>query len=673
MGEYGKPGFLHLNIANRWPNFQRSGLELGSDGVLRLFRLPRLETELPPEIEQAPAPTQRCGVAVAANGNIYYSAGDVLNRMDVCSGQIASVSFPGTVLAGGSLIAIGDTASQRVVLLDPDRTAVVEIRRDITAGAAAFDEETNLYIADAGANRIRRFDRFGVVRWDGHAPLIDQPVAIAAACGRIFALGKDTQSGEWEVVSWRPGKPDAPEVHAQGKLQQPTGLAVSDDALYVGDNSLRRVLKISVASDSLIGVTVGYRGPVAALALDRKGGLYVLAGGTLTPLRLTLDAGAVNSGILWGRVSAPKSLPVTWHRAHAFLTPGNDQSHFQFFTAAKLPTDPLLTAPQPFGPGWEGKGLDVDDFFTGVGRGADLWIGVHMFSDGSSTPALSQVKINFDQPTYLSYMPPLYRDQGDCGDFLLRYLSLFESFFTEGEVEITGLPAMFDPDSAPVDILPWLGSWLAIDWDERWNAAKGREVIRKAFDLYGKRGTLEGLREALELFAGVRAVILEPISETAWWGLPSVPDCAGLGETTASTLGFTTGTAAVEPQGAVVGVSAVLDRSHLIRDADFGKPLFDQTAHQFSVCLYAGQISCSETLAKVQEIVEREKPAHTAYQICTIGPRMSVGRQCRIGIDTLVAGTPLPGRLGDAVGLRLGGPPAAARGDLWRVRINTRI
>ena len=673
MGEYGKPGFLHLNIANQWPNFNRHGLELGSDGALRLFRLPRLETELPPEIEQMPAPTQVYGIAVAKNGNIYYSAGGVLSRIDACSGQITSANFPGTVLAGSSLIAIGDLASSSVLLLDPERHSVVEVRRGINAGAAAFDEETNLYIADAGANRIRRFDRFGVVRWDAPAPLIDQPVAIAAACGRIFALGKDTQSGGWEVVSWRPGKPDAPQVHAQGMLQQPTGLGASDDALYVGDNSLRRILKISAASDSLAGAALGYRGPVAALALDRKAGLYVLAGGTSAPLRLTLDAGSVNSGILWGRVRAPKSLPVTWHRGHATLTAGNDQSHFQFFTAPKLPPTPSMTASQPFGPGWEAKGLDLGDFFLGTGRGTDLWIGVHMFSDGSSTPALSQVKINFDQPTYLSYLPPLYRDQGDCGDFLLRYLSLFESFFTEGEAEIMDLPAMFDPDSAPVDILPWLGSWLAIDWDERWNAAKGREVIRKAFDLYGKRGTLEGLREALELFAGVRAVILEPINEAAWWGLPSVPDCAGLGEMTASTLGITTGTMAVEPQGAVVGVSAVLDRSHLIRNADFGKPLFDQTAHQFSVCLYAGQLSCQETLAKVQEIVEREKPAHTAYQICTFGPRMRVGQQCRIGIDTLVAGAPSPVRLGSADGLRLGGTPAAARGEQWRVGINTRI
>lgn len=672
MGEYGKPAYLNLNANNQWPGFQRRGLELNADGVLRLFRLPRLEGELPSAIEQASAPVGPCGVAVARDGVLFYSDQARVRRLDGCSGEVGEMHCSGTGLAGGMRIAIADSGNARILLLDVARGVVVEIWRGVSAGPVASDEQGDLYVADTTGNRIRRFDRLGTVRWESTAPLIDQATAIAVAGGWLFALGRDSKSGSWGIVSWKPGTSDPARFHGAGMLQQPAGLAASSEAVYVGDNALRRVLKISVESDALAGAAVGYRGPVGALALDGQGGLYVYAGGSTAPLRLTVDAGCVSSGVLWGFVKAPKGLPVSWHRAHASLDPGGDQSHHQFFVAAKSPTDPSAAA-QPFGSGWEAKGLDVGDFFLGVEKSTVFWVGLHLFSDGSSTPSLSQIRINYDQPTYLAPLPPLYRDQGDCGDFLLRYLSLFESFFDEGETEIRSLPTLFDSDSAPADALPWLGSWLAIDWDERWDEPKQREVIRRAFDLYGRRGTVEGLREALELFAGVRAVIHEPIRQTTWWGLPSPPDCSGQGDSTASGLGSRTGLAAAEPQGAVVGVSAILDRSHLIRSDDYGKPLFEQTAHQFSVVLYAGQVGCPETLAKAREILDRERPAHTAYQLCIVEPRMRVGQQARVGIDAVVGGTSPPSRLGDPGGLRLTGEAPAKLGGGSRVGINTRI
>ena len=131
--------------------------------------------------------------------------------------------------------------------------------------------------------------------------------------------------------------------------------------------------------------------------------------------------------------------------------------------------------------------------------------------------------------------------------------------------------------------------------------------------------------------------------------------------------------AAAEPQGAVVGISAVLDRSHLIRNQDYGKPLFEQTAHQFSVVLLSNQLGCPDTLDKARAILDREKPAHTAYQLCVVDPRMRIGQQSRIGIDAVVAGTPQPGTLGDGTPLRLAGEPPAPIGKASRIGINTRI
>ena len=64
-------------------------------------------------------------------------------------------------------------------------------------------------------------------------------------------------------------------------------------------------------------------------------------------------------------------------------------------------------------------------------------------------------------------------------------------------------------------------------------------------------------------------------------------------------------------QGAVVGTTATLDQSHLVTNEDFGVPLFEDVAHQFSVQVYRGQVQCAETLPQVRAVIEREKPAHT--------------------------------------------------------------
>jgi hypothetical protein len=129
--------------------------------------------------------------------------------------------------------------------------------------------------------------------------------------------------------------------------------------------------------------------------------------------------------------------------------------------------------------------------------------------------------------------------------------------------------------------------------------------------------------------------------------------------------------APAEAQGAVVGTTAVLDQSHLITDSDFGVPLFEDVAFQFSVLVYRGQVNCPATLAQVQSVIEQEKPAHTTSQLCILEPEMRVGFQARVGIDTIVAGEPPAMRLGDTPGLGvatvLGGQAAGRVGSRSRL------
>jgi hypothetical protein len=62
---------------------------------------------------------------------------------------------------------------------------------------------------------------------------------------------------------------------------------------------------------------------------------------------------------------------------------------------------------------------------------------------------------------------------------------------------------------------------------------------------------------------------------------------------------------------------------------------------------------------RVAQVVEREKPAHTTYHLCSIGAAMRVGFQARLGIDTIVAGA-TPDLVTDS-GQRLGVETALAQ------------
>jgi phage tail-like protein len=244
------------------------------------------------------------------------------------------------------------------------------------------------------------------------------------------------------------------------------------------------------------------------------------------------------------------------------------------------------------------------------------------------------------------------------------------------EQEISGLRRLFDPFATRSEWLEWLGGWLAVDLDETWDDVRKRRTIAQAFDMYRRRGTAEGLRDALLQLAGVDTRVEEPIQQAAWWLLPQnagTPPLGGAG----SILGFTTMLAPAEPQGAVAGTTAVLDQSRLVAADDLGAALFEDVAHQFSVTVYRGQVNTEQKLNAVRTLVDREKPAHTLYHVCVIDPKMRIGFQARLGIDTVIAGPTLPTRLGELTAsgpeMILGGAAPGRIGEGSRLGQTTRL
>jgi phage tail-like protein len=137
-----------------------------------------------------------------------------------------------------------------------------------------------------------------------------------------------------------------------------------------------------------------------------------------------------------------------------------------------------------------------------------------LIGTGSIAPRIDSLRAYFPRRSYLRYLPNIYRENGRSAAFLERYLSLFESVFTDVEEEIAAATRYFDPKGVPGDALSWLGGWLALSPDDTWATSDERTLVRKAPDLFKRRGTRRGLRDLLSIYLD------DPVFPSHWrWAL----------------------------------------------------------------------------------------------------------------------------------------------------------
>jgi phage tail-like protein len=701
-GGAGGPGFVYLNRDNAWLELRWRDLDLAG-GRLRLSGLPALAGPPPEELAGLEAPTGPAGVAVAPDGTVLYTnlVDATVLRIGRCDGSQRPVAClggegeeptrlrdPGGLLVhSGKRLLVADTGNHRVQVFDLATLQLLAVWGDEPPApsqepgrfdrpsALAADASGRVYVVDRGNRRVQRFSAAGQLDaafWatlDGEAEL-DDPVDVAVldrpdgplVCildrGRTALLLADAAGHR---VDDRP-------LEVAG---DPFGLAVTGAAVYVGDNEPsggRRVVRLRF-DGSLVGAARGYAGPVAALALDGRGGLLVHPGSSGPPVRLALGGAFVRQGIAWGGpFGGFTKLTKAWHRLAATVElPAG--AHSQFFVHTG--DDPDAPPPvNPAGPdhfpasAWTPGPLDLAQHLLEVPDATLAWVGIRFGTEGTTSPAVEQVRLEFDNGTYLDHLPAIYREDTASDAFLPRYLALVESVFGEVEDETRGLGRLLDPAAAPAPFLAQLARWLALPVSGDWDEAELRAAVAAAYAEAAASGTARGLRAALRRYVGVDALVEEPVVQTAWWALAGEDGPEAERET--SLLGVTTVLAGAEPQGAVLGSTATVDRSHLIEGADYGAPLFEEVAYRFTVRLYQGGSYSEQRRRAVEALLEREQPAHTEHLVCRVEPRLTVGMQSRVGVDAIVGGEPLPTGLdGDAVlgeRLVLGGRPAGRVG-----------
>ena len=426
--------YRHLNHDGQWPRFSWSGLELGADGALRLAALPRIDGALPSGLAQLSSTPTPAGIAVAADGSIFVSdpIRAVIYRIDGCSGTTSLASCLGgqgsdptrfseptglLIPQHRNALFVADTGNHRIQVFDADTLALVDILTGFDRPVSlASGDDGSLYVVDTGTKRVDRLTSTGEAVpafWSNvqASGRVTDPRAVAYESGLIYVLDGQARA----VVVF--------DVDGTFIEAAPTGiaggdvLAVVDASIYVADPARRRIAvfrKGQAGSYVSIGDAAGYEGPVAALAGSAGGGLLALPASGVALVRLTLNASYRHDGWLVSDPISIDALEHYWNRLHASVDLPTG-SHIQFF----VHTGPLGSPPPPptdtglFGPPWRPVPGDISDFFLTLdGRTSQaLTIGARFSSDLHGTPALSQMRVDFDQESYLPWLPAIYRNE----------------------------------------------------------------------------------------------------------------------------------------------------------------------------------------------------------------------------------------------------------------------
>lgn len=289
---------------------------------------------------------------------------------------------------------------------------------------------------------------------------------------------------------------------------------------------------------------------------------------------------------------------------------------------------------------WQQPAPGALDFLVQQPPGRYLFLRLRLTGDGHATPAVRRIRLDFPRSTSLEQLPAVYRLSPEAEDFTERFLSLFDASIADLDRAIERYAALLDPEGVPEEVLPWLGSFLDVTFNRAWSAEQSRKILAAVPELYALRGTVEGLRRAIELIFEINPTIQELPAQRMWGAV-------GRGARLGAVRLFGRARARFR-----LGSSA-LSQAPL---RSFGNPNEDPlTEAAFRFRVLVPPIPHRDDLwhERLVQLVESQKPAHTIAAVRVGGSGFVLGTWSAVGIDTAIAPLPAP-VLGKGGNVRLG-------------------
>jgi phage tail-like protein len=288
------------------------------------------------------------------------------------------------------------------------------------------------------------------------------------------------------------------------------------------------------------------------------------------------------------------------------------------------------------------------DVLVPSGSGQYLQLQIVLTGNGVETPVVDHVRILFPRESLLQYLPAIYSSPPEQGDFLDRFLSIVQTTWSGIEREVDTFERFLDPDSVPPKAMPYLAGWLDLRLEGTWGPEQNRRLLQAMPRLRSKWGTVDGLREWLRVYLSNLGAIEEHDLEQL--GVPGIVESfverrrlmlADGGATLGSADGLWS--PAVQRRFQV----GVFDREGEVELVSTGDPqvdVFRHYAHSFRVYVPAVLVRTPDDEALIRRAIDLQKPAHATYELVLVEPRLRIGEQSTIELDTII-GEPLPGPL----------------------------
>jgi phage tail-like protein len=597
----------------------------------------------------------------------------VLELVPVADGEEAGLLAGTAVDVDGQVYLVdAGTSELRVRRCDGSEVPLVCDRGIFLAPAGlALDRRGLLYVADRAAGRV-----VVVLPDDGRVQAVlgtgtlQEPVDVAVAPdGRVFVA--DRRAGT--IVLYGPrmqplgsfaprnslGEPAAPRPIAV--MLEPDGNLLVADAhhprLLRFDSDLKPLAEVELAplvrklrgGEVSLGQLANAYGerlprflageepgkPCAGSGPTREGGARLAeVHRALRLLGLRLQRRFARSGVFVSRAFDGGAPGVVWHRVEVEADlPAGTKLFVETVTADQpgcLRLDdlkgPAETPDSNQACRWvapSGGGgpipytADVPDQLVQSPPGRYLRLRVTLESDGEETPSLIAVRVRYPRVSYLDMLPRVYRREAAAGGFLERFLALFEQVVTRVEDRYEEFARELNPDAASPEMINWLACLVDLSFDPSWPVEKRRRLTAEAMDLYRRRGTVAGLERFVEIYTGIRPLILEGFLQR-----PTQPAFLGT-------------------PGSVLGSSFSL--TSLRATAIPEEELFRAFAHRFTLVIVLEEDCDAETLLPVvRRIVEVNKPAHAQFVLRVVPADARVGLQSTVGIDFVIGGNAAP-------------------------------
>lgn len=123
-------------------------------------------------------------------------------------------------------------------------------------------------------------------------------------------------------------------------------------------------------------------------------------------------------------------------------------------------------------------------------------------------PSIKRIRFHYPKASLLDYLPEYYQ-VSDEGDFLHRYLSIFQSILSDMEAKIDLSPSHLIAKHGDHHDIWWLAESLGLESPEIWTDTQLRKRVEKAVELSGIRGTRRAVEEVSSFITGKSCYVIE--------------------------------------------------------------------------------------------------------------------------------------------------------------------